>query len=221
MSTTRAAPQGQQLKQQKKTKETGKSEEMKIPEEQKQGSSSSSQQLSEQKGSGILAQRGDKGTLSVRDIFDKELMQVGSSDIDKQHVGWLRERMLDQMEQVRGLNKNLGKDEELYVYSTFGSWYGDQTPLKEVKGDLRFFRRGPQEGSYEMSVHLPDRREVKVNVNDDSTVADVKEQVAQHTSPRIPPWNQILSFQRRALLDDFATLGALRLPMGGAFDLLW
>jgi len=198
----------------------------KAAEEQKSEEHQQKASLTPASGSGStreqqLAPRGDQGILSVRDIFDKELMQVSGNDVDKQHVGWLRERMLDQMENVRGISRKLGKDEELYVYSTFGSWYGDQMPLKEVKGDLRFFRRGPQEGSYEMSVQLPDRREVKVNVSDDSTIADVKEQVAQRTSPRIPPWNQILSFQRRALLDDFATLGALRMPMGGFFDLLW
>ena len=71
------------------------------------------------------------------------------------------------------------QDEELYVYSTFGSWHGDETPLKEVKGDLKYFRRGPQEGTYEMTVSLPDNREVKVDVADDYTVADVKKQVAQ------------------------------------------
>jgi len=207
MSTTRAQASQQAL--------TKKSSENKSPELTQLSAAPSSEQSQK------LTHRKEGGTLSVRDIFDKELMQVSGSDVDKRHVGWLRERMLEQMEQIRGMNKNLGKDEELYVYSTFGSWYGDQTPLKEVKGDLNFFRRGPQEGKYEMNVQLPDRRSVKVNVSDDSTVADVKEQVSQLTSPRIPPWQQILSFQRRALLDDFSTLGALRLPPAGWFDLLW
>jgi hypothetical protein len=67
------------------------------------------------------------------------------------------------------------------VYSTFGSWYGDDTPLNQVQGDLKYFKRGPNEGKYEMSVQLPDQREVKVEVTDDSTVADVKKQVAQVT----------------------------------------
>ena len=42
----------------------------------------------------------------------------------------------------------------------------------------------------------------------------------QRTHPRIDPWKQILSFERRALLDDFATLGALRIPRFGTFNLL-
>jgi hypothetical protein len=172
-------------------------------------------------GESQITKKGEAGTISVRDIFDKELMKVGENDVDKQQIGWLKERMLDQMEQVRGLSRNLGKDEQVYVYSTFGSWYGDEYPLKEVKGDLKFFRRGDQTGNYEMSVQLPDQRQVKVDVNDDSTVGDVKQQVAQRSGMRIPPTQQILAFQQRALLDDFARLGALRVPPFGVFDLLW
>jgi hypothetical protein len=218
MSTTQqqqTTQTGQQQQQQPQHIAKGGQEESKVAETHAAAASG------KKSGEGQITKRGEAGTISVRDIFDKELMKVGQNEVDKQQIGWLKERMMDQMEQVRGLSKNLGKDEQVYVYSTFGSWYGDETPLKEVKGDLKFFRRGPQEGKYEMNVQLPDQRQVKVDVSDDSTVGDVKQQVAQRSGTRIPPNQQILAFQQRALLDDFATLGALRVPPFGVFDLLW
>ena len=47
--------------------------------------------------------------LAVKDVFDKELLSVGKDDVAKHHVGWLRDRMMKQMENVQGMAKKLGK----------------------------------------------------------------------------------------------------------------
>ena len=43
----------------------------------------------------------------------------------------------------------------------------------------------------------------------------------QCSGVHLSPTDQILAFQHRALLDDFATLGALHVPPVGVFDMLW